>query len=80
MEVEIRDLVYQSWRVGLLLLVPAFFVPVAGGVSSLLLGFFGVRDEGLSYAVRVLAMVGVAALCIPACADDVVALMRTALQ
>jgi flagellar biosynthesis protein FliQ len=80
MESEIRDLIYQSWRVALMLLVPALCIPLAGGVSSLLLGFIGVRDEGLSYAVRVLAMVGVAALCIPVCADDVVALMRTALE
>lgn len=80
MNAEITDLIHQAWRVGLLVLIPAFIVPVVGGVSSLALGLFGVRDEGLAYAVRVAAMVAVAALCIPACADDVVSLMRMALQ
>jgi flagellar biosynthesis protein FliQ len=80
MDAAVSDLIQQAWRVGLLVALPAFIVPVAGGVSSLLLGLFGIRDEGLTYAIRVLAMVAVAALCIPACSDDVVALMRLALQ
>jgi type III secretory pathway component EscS len=80
MDAGISDLIQQAWRVGLLVVLPAFIIPVAGAVSSLVLGLFGVRDEGLAYAVRVLAMVAVAALCIPACSDDVVALMRMALQ
>jgi hypothetical protein len=44
------------------------------------MGLIGVRDEGLAYASRVLVMVAVAALCVPGCARDLVALMTTALK
>jgi hypothetical protein len=80
MAAELTDIVQQAWRVGLLALLPALGIPVASGGSSLLLGLFGVRDEGLVYAVRVLALVAIVALCIPACADDFVELMRMALR
>jgi flagellar biosynthesis protein FliQ len=80
MTTEFYDLISQSWRVLLLIVVPAFAIPLAGGGFSLLLGFFGVRDEGLVYAARVLAMVGVGALFLPSCAEAMVALMAMALR
>ena len=77
---EFSDLVQQAWRLFLLVAVPALAIPVAGGLFSLLMGFLGVRDEGLAYAARVLAMVGVGVLCLPVCARDLVALMTMALR
>jgi hypothetical protein len=77
---EFGSLLADAWRVMLLVLVPALAVPVAGALLSLLLGLLGLRDEGVVYALRVLVMIGVGVMCIPACVDDFQALMTAALR
>lgn len=77
---DITDLFHQAWRVLLIVLVPAFIIPVVGGGASLMMALFGVRDEGLAYASRVVAMVGVGALFLSRCVDSLIELMRMALS
>ena len=80
MDGSISELLSQAGRVFLLLLVPGLIIPVVAGVSSMLLGLIGVRDDGLAYGVRVVAAVLVGAAFVPACAGDVIDLMRMALR
>ena len=80
MQHDVTAVLSEAWRVLLLVAVPFFLVPLAGAVASLILGVIGVRDEGLSYAVRVAAMVVVVAIFIPAVVGDVVELMGKALR
>ena len=77
---QLLELLAQAWRVFLVVLLPACVVPIVGGICSLFLNFFGIRDEGLGYAVRVLVMIGVGSLFLPSVATSLVSLMGMALR
>jgi type III secretory pathway component EscS len=80
MPLELAELCGQAWRVLVLIALPCLLAPVVGAVSSFLLGMLGVRDEGLGYGVRVVAMVVVISLVLRNSVDDLVRLMQLALQ
>jgi type III secretory pathway component EscS len=80
MDNSVREVAVQGWRVLVTLLVPSIAIPVAGGLFSLALGFLGIRDEGLSYAVKVLALIGVGVLILSSVSTALVELMVLALR
>jgi hypothetical protein len=80
MDNSVRDVAVQGWRVLVTLLVPSIAIPVAGGLFSLVLGFIGIRDEGLSYAVKVLALIGLGIVVLSSLCTALVELMVLALR
>jgi type III secretory pathway component EscS len=80
MDPNFYQLVEQAWRVLLLVLVPSLAIPAAGAAVSFLLGFIGIRDDGVAYAVRLIAMVAVGAMTIQSCVDGFVELMNAGLS
>ena len=80
MDNSVREVVLQGWRVMVTLLVPSIAIPVAGGVFSLVLGFMGIRDEGMSYAVKVLALIGLGVVVLSSLSAALVELMILALH
>jgi len=80
MQHDMAVVLSEAWRVLLLVAVPCFLVPLVGALGSFIMGLIGVRDEGLSYALRVAAMVAVVAIFAPVVMGDVVELMGKALR
>jgi len=56
---QLQDVIDQGLRVLVSVIVPTLLIPVAGILSAALQGMMGIREEGLQYAVRALACVGV---------------------
>ena len=80
MDPKLLSVVDQSLRVLVLVIVPTLIVPLAGLVISLLQGMLGIREEGLQYSVRTLAMAGVILDCGASAARSLVELMQLALR
>jgi hypothetical protein len=80
MDNSVREVAVQGWRVLVTLLVPSIAIPVAGGLFSLVLSFLGVRDEGLSYAVKVLTLIGLGIVILSSLSTALVDLMVLALR
>jgi type III secretory pathway component EscS len=80
MDNAVRDVVMQGWRVMVALLIPSVAIPLAGGVVSLILGWMGIRDDGMSYAIKVLALIGVGIVIISSLSAALVELMILALR
>ncbi len=80
MEPKLLSVVDQSLRVLVLVIVPTLIVPLAGLVISLLQGMLGIREEGLQYSVRTLAMAGVILVFGASAARSLVELMQLALR
>jgi hypothetical protein len=62
------------------LIVPTLAIPVVSALFSFVVGLIGVRDEGVAYALRVLALVGIGVLCAPIVTSSLEALMVQALR
>lgn len=80
MDNAVRDVVMQGWRVMVTLLIPSVAIPLAGGVVSLILGWMGIRDDGMSYAIKVLALIGIGIVIISSLSAALVELMILALR
>jgi type III secretory pathway component EscS len=80
MDPQFYELIEQAWSTLLIVIVPSLAIPAASIVASVLLGMIGVRDEGVGYAVRVLAMVAVAALTVPESIERFKSLMSAGLS
>jgi type III secretory pathway component EscS len=80
MDATLSDVFERAWRVVAMVAMPVLAVPVASFVFSLVQAFFGLRDEGMSYAVRVVVMVGVGMAVAPRVAQSIVELMAWTLQ
>jgi hypothetical protein len=80
MDNAMRDVMVQGWRVMVTLLIPSVAIPLAGGVVSLVLGWMGIRDEGVSYAIKVLALIGVGVVVISSLSAALVELMILSLR
>ncbi len=80
MDGAMQDVLERAWAVLIGVFVPSLSIPVASFVCSVAQGFFGLRDDGVAYAVRVVVMVGVAFATAPAIARSVVDFMAWALR
>lgn len=80
MDATIVDAFERGWRVVTTVAVPALAIPVVSFVFSLLQAFFGLRDEGVAYAVRVVTMVAIAFAVAPTVGQSIVELMAWTLQ
>jgi len=80
MDGALQDLFERAWSVLVGVFVPTLAIPLASFVCSMAQGFFGLRDDGVAYAVRVVAMIGVAFAVAPAVARSVVDFMAWTLQ
>ena len=80
MDATLYEVLERGWRVVATVAMPAMAVPLASFVFSLVQAFFGLRDEGVSYAVRVVVMVGVGLAVAPMVTQSIVALMAWTLQ
>jgi type III secretory pathway component EscS len=80
MDAALLDVFERGWRVVTMVAIPALAVPAVSFVFSLAQAFFGLRDEGVAYAVRVVTMIGVAFAVVPAAGQAVVDLMAWTLQ
>jgi type III secretory pathway component EscS len=80
MDASFHDVFERGWRVITTVALPAFAIPVASFVFSLIQAFFGLRDEGVAYAIRIVAMIGIAFAVAPGVAQSIVELMAWTLQ
>lgn len=80
MDGALQDVLERAWSVVVGIFVPTLAIPLASFVCSIAQGFFGLRDEGVAYAVRVVAMVGVAFAVAPAVTRSVIDFMAWTLQ
>ena len=79
-EEQLYDLIQQAWRVVVTLVIPTLAIPLVSFIFSFVFGLIGVRDEGVGYALRVLALIAVALLCAPIFASGLTGLMSDALR
>jgi type III secretory pathway component EscS len=80
MDGALIDVFERGWRVVTMVAIPALAVPAVSFVFSLGQAFFGLRDEGVAYAVRVVTMTGIAFAVVPTAAQAVVELMAWTLR
>jgi len=79
-EEQLYDLIQQAWRVVITLVIPTLAIPLVSFIFSFVFGLIGVRDEGVGYALRVVALIAVGLLCAPIFASGLTGLMSDALR
>lgn len=79
-EEQLYDLIQQAWRVAATLVIPTLAIPLVSFIFSFVFGLIGVRDEGVGYALRVVALIAVGLLCAPIFASGLTGLMSDALR
>jgi|GEM_PF-1750213 len=79
-EEQLYDLIQQAWRVAATLVIPTLAIPLVSFIFSFVFGLIGVRDEGVGYALRVIALIAVGLLCAPIFASGLTGLMSDALR
>jgi type III secretory pathway component EscS len=80
MDVSFHDVFERGFQVVATVALPAFAVPVVSFIFSLVQAFFGLQDEGVAYAIRIAAMVGIAFAVAPGVAQSIIELMAWTLQ
>jgi flagellar biosynthesis protein FliQ len=80
MDNSLSDVGGQAWRLMFTLIVPTLAIPLVSAIFSFVFGLIGVRDEGIAYALRILALIGVGVLCAPIVTSSLVGLMVQALR
>ncbi|MFN4894483.1 MAG: hypothetical protein ACK5GN_12760 [Pseudomonadota bacterium] len=80
MESHLYEMWEQAWRLALTIVVPTLAIPLVSIIFSVVFGLMGVRDEGVAYATRVVALIGVGMLTVPIVASSLVSLMTHALR
>ncbi len=80
MHQEISSLWQQGTKVLVVVLVPTLLIPAVGLLSGLLQGMMGVREDGLQYALRALALAGVVLVFGASFASAFAELMQMALR
>ncbi len=80
MNTQLQDVIQEALRVALLVLIPTLVVPALALGSSLLQGMMGIREDGLQYAVRMLALAGVVLMFGPAAFEALRELLMHALR
>lgn len=80
MNSQLQDVIQEALRVALLVLIPTLVVPALALGSSLLQGMMGIREDGLQYAVRMLALAGVVLMFGPAAFAALCELLMHALR
>jgi flagellar biosynthesis protein FliQ len=79
-EEQLYDLIQQAWRVAATLVIPTLAIPLVSFIFSFVFGLIGVRDEGVGYALRFVALIAVGLLCAPIFASGLTGLMSDALR
>ena len=79
-EEQLYDLIQQAWRVAATLVIPTLAIPLVSFIFSFVFGLIGVRDVGVGYALRVVALIAVGLLCAPIFASGLTGLMSDALR
>jgi flagellar biosynthesis protein FliQ len=80
MDNSLSEVGSQAWRLMFTLIVPTLAIPLVSTIFSFVFGLIGVRDEGIAYALRILALIGVGVLCAPIVTSSLVGLMVQALR
>lgn len=73
-------LFHDAWRVLGLVFLPSLLIAAIGGGFALVQGLLGFRDEGLTYAVRIVVLVALGSLLVRSVGQGFVSLMTTALR
>jgi type III secretory pathway component EscS len=79
-EPQLYDLVQQALRLILTLAIPTLAIPVVSFIFSFIFGLVGIRDEGVGYALRVLALIALGFICAPIFSGGLTGLMTEALK
>ena len=80
MSAQLDDVVQEALRVALLVLIPSLVVPIIALGASLIQGMMGIREDGLQYAVRMLALAGVVIVFGPSAFQSLCELLMHALR
>lgn len=80
MDIVFNDVLTQSWKIAWYMVVPTLAIPLVSSVVAIVQGFLGIREDSVSYAIRLAVAIAVGLIMFPVISSSVVDLMLTALR